>query len=380
MRKKVNLSEIQKRSDKIHNNSFIIDINQPYNNMKDYIDIYCKKCGNTFKQKVGNHIFGKSGCPFCYGNKKININQVIDKSVQLFGDKYRIDYQDIENNRSKIKIFCNKCNKFFTQSINSHLNGNGCPDCAGNILLTLDKIREKSNKIHNNLYEIPEQNFKNTNSKIKILCKKCNKFFTQRIADHLKGSGCQKCGITKRNNSLTLKFKDFSDRSSEIHDNKYLYFEDTYTNTKNKTKIFCNKCGRFFNQAPMHHMNNHGCPYCLESKGEKIIYNFLIKNDIKFDPQKKFDDCIYKRKLPFDFYLPDFNLCIEFDGIQHYELFYKRKNDVKSLEEQLIRDKIKTEFCIKNNIKLLRIKYDDDIIEKINFLKNNKRKYENINI
>jgi formylmethanofuran dehydrogenase subunit E/very-short-patch-repair endonuclease len=365
MRKKINLLEIQERSNKIHNNSFIIDPNQEYNKMSDKINIFCKKCGDTFKQKVSNHLNNKSGCPKCNGNKKITIEDVINKSKNIFGDKYEIEDQKIENNRSKIKIYCKKCNKYFYQSINTHLSGKGCPICAGNVKLTLNELREKSYKIHGDLYNIPDQEFDNI---IEIYCKKCKEYFYQRISDHLKGSGCKKCGIIKRNKKLTLKFEEFSERANKIHNKKYLYFEDTYTNTRNKTKIFCNNCGNVFYQTPSHHLNMHGCPYCLESKGEKTISDYLIYNNIKFKRQKTFDECKYKRVLPFDFYLPEFNMCIEFDGKQHYELFYKRKFDIKSLNDQIIRDNIKDKYCEDNNIKMLRIKYTDNIIEK---LKNN---------
>lgn len=96
--------------------------------------------------------------------------------------------------------------------------------------------------------------------------------------------------------------------------------------------------------------------------GELLIENLLIKNKIKFNKQYTFLDCTNKgqgtscKKLPFDFYLPKYNCCVEYDGIQHFMV-----NKFFGGEEGFFRrqqlDKIKTEYCEKNGIKLIRIPY-----------------------
>jgi len=74
-------------------------------------------------------------------------------------------------------------------------------------------------------------------------------------------------------------------------------------------------------------------------------------------------DCRNKKELPFDFYLPDYNLCIEYDGIFHYEDIFDKPYDFKTGKK---RDKIKTKYCKDNNINLLRIPYwEFDNIEEI---------------
>ena len=70
------------------------------------------------------------------------------------------------------------------------------------------------------------------------------------------------------------------------------------------------------------------------------------------------------RKYEYDFYLTEHNICIEYDGVQHF----KPNNyfgGIKAFEEQKIRDKEKDEYCLKNNIKLIRIPYTEKDIEKI---------------
>ena len=91
------------------------------------------------------------------------------------------------------------------------------------------------------------------------------------------------------------------------------------------------------------------------SKGEYRILQFLEKQNIKYELQKRYKDCKDKKQLPFDFYLPDYNYCIEFDGYQHY---HKAKYDTDlSFELRKRHDKIKTEYCKSNGIKLIRIPY-----------------------
>ena len=91
----------------------------------------------------------------------------------------------------------------------------------------------------------------------------------------------------------------------------------------------------------------------------------MNKFNISYIPQYKFDDCRFYRTLPFDFYLPKYNICIEYDGQQHYEIVEHFGGFDKFVDTK-IRDTIKSEYCKKNNIKLIRIPYWElDNIEKI---------------
>lgn len=64
-----------------------------------------------------------------------------------------------------------------------------------------------------------------------------------------------------------------------------------------------------------------------------------------------------RKKLRFDFYLPDYNCCIEYDGRQHYNVNSKwseKDSDYKIIQ---LHDKMKDDYCLKNNIKLIRVSY-----------------------
>lgn len=98
---------------------------------------------------------------------------------------------------------------------------------------------------------------------------------------------------------------------------------------------------------------------CVQSRGEELLSRILSEMNISFVKEKKFKDCINpktERSLRFDFYLPDYNICIEYDGIQHFQ---KTNYSHEDFEDRIIRDKIKDNFCKENQIRMIRFNKDD---------------------
>jgi len=131
-------------------------------------------------------------------------------------------------------------------------------------------------------------------------------------------------------------------------------------------KIKCKKHGTLKTTFDRFIYSKSGCPFCKSSHGEIVIKSYLDECCINYISQKTFSDCVDKQKLQFDFYLPELNVCIEYDGKQHYEFieyFHKTQDRFKSQQK---RDEIKTEYCKERNIKLIRIPYYEfDNIESI---------------
>ena len=91
------------------------------------------------------------------------------------------------------------------------------------------------------------------------------------------------------------------------------------------------------------------------STGEIKIEQYLIKNRFTYIKEFSFKELGRKR---FDFYLPKENMCIEFDGIQHYEAIgYFGGIDTFIATQNS--DKAKNDYCKQNKIKLIRISYTD---------------------
>ena len=115
--------------------------------------------------------------------------------------------------------------------------------------------------------------------------------------------------------------------------------------------------------------STQSCGLCTRSKGELKIEEILKENNIIFETQKTFSTCRFPNtNLPgrYDFYLPNYNLLIEYDGEQHFS--YKEKNTFWNTKEEFekcyYRDIYKTQWAQKNNIRLKRIPYWD--YDKIN--------------
>lgn len=130
-------------------------------------------------------------------------------------------------------------------------------------------------------------------------------------------------------------------------------------------------CGNKFTTsfANFSRANVFRCPICSkkESIGEFKIREFLESHKIEYEQEKRFKDCRDKKPLPFDFYLPAYNMCIEFDGIQHYKENFKFS--LGSFQATQRHDEIKNNYCKIREIKLLRIPYWEinkinDILEK----------------
>jgi hypothetical protein len=291
----------------------------------------------------------------------------IEKAVLVHGDKYNYSLVEYINNKTKVKIICSEHGEF-EQTPNCHLSGQGCPKCGKdsfvvNKKLTNNKFIEKAVLVHGNKYNYSLVNYLSYENNITIICP-IHGEFEQTPHSHINGSGCQKCG-----NVSPKSLDEIVKLSKDKHGSKYDYSLVNYVNAKTKIKIICPIHGEF-EQNVIHHLNGQGCPICKESKGEREIRDFLTNKNIDFIKQKRFPDCKDIRPLPFDFYLPDLNICIEYDGIQHYKPV-SRFGGLKSFELIKKRDKIKNNYCLINKIKLVRFSYQYNINEKLNELFSN---------
>lgn len=225
---------------------------------------------------------------------------------------------------------------------------------------------KEAKEIHGEKYSYSLVNYKNVSTKIQIICSK-HSIFEQTPKNHiLRKSGCPKCAVEYKANKLKLSQTEFINISNKTHNNKYEYSLVNYINNATNVDIICPIHGKF-NQKPSHHMRGIGCPFCNDSKGELKIKSFLDKNQIIYIRNKTFNNCIDIGKLKFDFYLPNSNMIIEFDGIQHFKPNHAFGGNEEFNNIQR-RDNIKNEYCNKNSILLIRIRYNENIENKLNII------------
>lgn len=285
---------------------------------------------------------------------KISLDEIKNRLHSVFASKYEYNFSNFKDTHSKIGVKC-PVHGWNQQTIKNLFKGHGCRKCS--YLVISDKQKSDFNdvlntfrKVHGDKYDYSKFTYtKNRNSSL-IICPKHGEF-SQSAWTHINGHGCPSCSGNKR-----LDNENFIKAANRIHNKNYIYDYTEYKNMHTSVKIICPKHGEFF-QIAQTHIKGTGCPKCNQSKGEKMIEMYLINNDISYLPQKKFDDCKHINHLIFDFYLPDYKACIEFNGIQHYfaiDIF----GGEKSLENNQKRDKIKEEYCQSKGINLIIIKQD----------------------
>ena len=303
--------------------------------------------------------------------RKKTKEEFIKEANKVHSDKYDYSQTEYVNATTKVKIICPK-HGIFEMTPHNHLNGQGCPICGKeNKTKTTEQFINEAKLVHNNKYNYSLVDYKNNNTKVKIICP-IHGIFEQLPRCHLSGDGCFKCMIENNTKLHADKYRktteEFIIEANKVHNNFYDYSLVNYKSGQEKVKIICPIHG-VFEQTPSHHIFcKTGCPNCRESHGEKEIEKILKESHEVFYREYKFEDCKGKRALPFDFYLPEKNLLIEFNGRQHYKYlkyFYRTYHDFLLQKHH---DWLKRQFAKKNNIKLLTIKFDEDISKKLKLI------------
>lgn len=268
----------------------------------------------------------------------------IKEATDTHSDKYNYSLVNYINAKTKVKIICPTHGEF-EQIPRNHIRGQHCQKCSG-VFMDDNYFIEKAIMVHGDKYNYSFIDYKNSLTPVKIICP-IHGEFEQRPKDHLIGKECQKCSGTYMDTTY------FIEKANKIHDFKYNYNKAVYKKTNEKLIIICEKHGEFI-QIPNAHLNGSGCPICKESKGEREIRKILEENNIKFESQKKYSNCKNIKELPFDFYLPEYNTCIEYNGEQHYKSIKHFGGEEKLIKTQK-NDIIKFNYCKNKNINLLII-------------------------
>lgn len=346
--------------------TFIDACNRKFNNKFTYgeyvnndtpMDVTCPDHG-TFKTKPLAHYQSKYGCPECAKehmnheprNKKTT-EQFIQEANEVHHGKYDYSKTVYTGKDEKVIVICPDHGEF-EQIAKNHLRGHGCPKCSGMHHYTTEEWVEMAKSAH------PEENlsFENTvyvnnKTKLRVDCSEHGPFWVAPN-DFISGTGCPKCHTERFAQQRSLPFVEYVRRANEIHNNKYTYIEDDYKNLNTLSTIICDIHGPF-KQKPSNHLNGQGCPLCApKSKMEVDIADLLETNHINFRKEKSFD---WSQRKRYDFYLPDYGLCIECQGPQHFRptRFHTNQDPVEVYEANKVNDELKLRMCQDNGLDLL---------------------------
>lgn len=255
-------------------------------------------------------------------------------------DSQFIRQSEYVNSNTSIVFKCKICGKLFNKK----------PKCFNKLKCKCVErdIEYKEFLMNKNLTII--ENYINMRTKIKHKCLKCNLIFISS-PKVVKNSviGCPSCS------GKIFSFEKYK----SLLPSDILLESDFYDGSNKKLKHKCLKCGFIWETKPNYiiHMNC-GCPKCNSSKGERKISEIL--DSLGIDYSLQFSAKINLINYRFDFYIPMFNLFIEYDGIQHYEPveYFGGVDNFNIVKKN---DIIKEKWCNDNNYNLLRISYNDDI-------------------
>lgn len=274
--------------------------------------------------------------------KRLTTSEFIERAKFVHGDTYdygRVVYHDMHSN---VEIVCKK-HGVFLQTPSNHLKGHGCEICnkRDGRSLGISEFLSRSQAVHGSKYDYSCVQYKNTKTKVKIVCPDHGVFY-QTPEKHISGHGCPKCA---KNHKDTVD--SFIQKAKAVHGDLYDYSYVEYVDTYTKVCIIDPEYGAFW-QKPGAHLRGEGHPLrkpekCYHtkklkgsfhvSKPERIVYDLLLK---KFGESNVFRE-YRSNQYPFscDFWVKSFDLYIELNiYVTHGGHWFDPENveDLKRLE------------------------------------------------
>jgi hypothetical protein len=272
--KRLTVDEFIRKAKEVHLDKYDYSSIKYVYALKEGVEITCPIHGR-FLQKPISHINGQ-GCPSCGGTSKSDTVSFISKAKLKHKSKFSYEKVNYSNNRTKVIITC-PIHGDFMQTPDSHLRGNGCPDCgkintSKKLVMTHAEFLERAKTKHDGKYRYDKVVYKNSKSPVIITCN-LHGDFDQSPNMHLQGFGCSECGGTKK-----LNTNSFISKASRVHQGKYNYSKVQYVNNSTKVTITCNEHGDFI-QTPMKHLQGQGCRIC-SGKNNHSLDSFIAKAKI----------------------------------------------------------------------------------------------------
>ena len=350
-----------------------------YNGQRETVKVICKIHGEF--EAWPHNLFAGQSCPSCASietGKKHRVDPIVitERLNSHFGSKYEIDQNSIKMVTKKIKLKCEK-HGWFDGLLSNLLQSSGCPICTSQ---RVAKIRNKKNTltkgqiikrfklVHGDRYDYSSIEPNGTISVVKIKCEK-HGVFEQKVSTHFSGKGCPDCGLEQKAVNATLGQGEIYQRLIDLNGKIFVYPPNCGLSLLNPMPIICREHGLFYQPLRIH-LKGNGCSECSQSLGAKRVSNWLREHGIEY--QVEFNIPAGKKGQPLraDFFLPDYDLFIEYDGEQHFRpVSLYSTNEETALEvfnQQKERDKAKDDWIRQNGFDLLRIRFDQDVFEVLN--------------
>lgn len=185
-------------------------------------------------------------------SRKLTTREWVERAKTVHGSLYdysKVVYESIDK---KVEIVCKKHGSFFqTPSKHTGKTRRGCPKCNGGVNITTEDFISKATKVHEGVYDYSLVEYKNTGTKVKILCK-IHGVFKQTPSNHLHGYGCKKCAIIHNKDRQIHNTEDFKNAVyAKYGIEVYTYDKSVYDGKKSPITVTCKFCNKdvHFSQA-----------------------------------------------------------------------------------------------------------------------------------
>lgn len=289
--------------------------------------------------------------------RRLTNEEFTERVYNLVGNEYTFE-EPYKGNREKLLVRHSKCGHTYKVAPYAFKSGRRCPYCLNRNVLNQEQFIAEIKKHFGDRYTVVGK-YINRSTKVKMHCNKCGTTWNALPTTLLSGHECEICSYRKRGDNRRYTKEQFVENLESKYPHKYTIIGE-YKGVHKPIEVIYNHCGHTGFVDPSNLLIGYGCPICKNSRGELLIAKVLDSLNIKYQAQKCFEGCKDKRMLPFDFYIPEYNTCIEYDGIQHYEPRSFGGSDEETIENYNIQkshDVMKDKFCKAEGILLVRIPY-----------------------
>lgn len=334
----------------------------PYEGQRKKIRRKCNVCGDI-RDVQPRFILEGHGCVVCTARQRARKNT--KNHTQFVAEMQEVNpniefLSEYKNNSSGIRCKCLIDGYEWDGVPHVLLQGHGCPEC----------YRKKANRRNEDEFlselgkRFPTVKLKSKyirmGIKVDYECTVCGYEWSaipDTILNNPNSVGCPRCAGRGR-----VSEKEYANRVSKT--NNLVEYIGGFCGMEKHANFKCVKCGYEWHTTAASILQGKACPRCRMSHGAVKIEQYLKNHNITYEREYRFDDCKNERPLPFDFFVPTLNMCIEYDGEQHFMPVRFGKNETdehveKKFASQKVNDDIKTNYCHENNINLVRIPYTD---------------------
>lgn len=325
------------------------------------------QCPNHIEKGVQSKIWSKFkrskyGCKYCAGKgwSTEDFKAYIAKNnptIEVIGE--------YAGDASHIKCRCRRCNRIWSPIAHNIKRGSKCTVCSFQDMglrkrASFEDVQNKIWQAQPNINIIGD--YHGTHKKVHCKCTVCGTEWEAMPSNLIRlNTGCPICKQKDLIQNLRWSQHEVDEMLRSRRPDVIL--KSNYNTFNDKMICYCAEHGVTYQQSLARLLEGHrGCQACQKkSNGEIRLRTFLDQIGISYEPQKSFEDCKHVKVLKFDFYLPEYNIAIEYDGEGHYKpIDFAGKGPLWAKEQFLLnqkRDAIKNNYCDNNNIMLIRIPY-----------------------